>query len=182
MAWTAPMTAVATATFTAAQFNTYIRNNILETMPAKAATVGAYQVTTPDGLSGIVERTVGEDGSPFLHPTASTTFADVTFPVIQVTRTTGNQAMVYLSSQIQNDAVGAFGIASVDISGATTIAASDNNSINFQQVTSAANQVCTSSKAILFDLTPGVNTFTMKFRVTSGNGAFTMKNMIVLPL
>ena len=36
------MTAVASSVFTAAQFNTFIRDNLNETSPAKATTAGAY--------------------------------------------------------------------------------------------------------------------------------------------
>ena len=54
MAWTAPMTAVANAVFTAAQFNTHVRDNLLETAPAKATTTGGYFVAT--GTNTIVQR------------------------------------------------------------------------------------------------------------------------------
>lgn len=47
MAWTAPMTASANGTLTAAQFNTHVRDNLLETETAKAtAAVTETPITT----------------------------------------------------------------------------------------------------------------------------------------
>ena len=42
MAWTAPRTWVATETLTAALLNTHLRDNMLETAPAKAANAGEW--------------------------------------------------------------------------------------------------------------------------------------------
>jgi hypothetical protein len=53
--WSAPMTAVANSTFTAAQFNQYVRDNLNETAPAKATSAGSYFVA--DGVNSIAERT-----------------------------------------------------------------------------------------------------------------------------
>ncbi|GII42264.1 hypothetical protein [Planotetraspora phitsanulokensis] len=46
MAWSAPMTAVANSIFTTAAFNQYVRDNLLETAPAKATTGSRLIVTT----------------------------------------------------------------------------------------------------------------------------------------
>ena len=54
MAWSAPMTAVANSTFTAAQFNQYVRDNLNETAPALATAAGSYFAA--DGINSIAER------------------------------------------------------------------------------------------------------------------------------
>lgn len=47
MAWTAPLTAALNGTLTAAQFNTHVRDNLLETEAAKAtAAITETPVTT----------------------------------------------------------------------------------------------------------------------------------------
>lgn len=59
MAWTSPMTAVANTEFTAVQFNTHIRDNLLETAPAKAVNPGSYFAVS--GTNSIAERTPAQD-------------------------------------------------------------------------------------------------------------------------
>ncbi len=54
MSWTAPMPAVAGAIFTAAQYNTFVRDNLNECAPAKASVVGSYFTTSDDNQ--IAER------------------------------------------------------------------------------------------------------------------------------
>ena len=72
MAWTAPMTAVATAVFTATQFNTYIRDNLLETAPAKATDLSnLFSVISANTL---VERTPKEAIVTTPESTASTSY------------------------------------------------------------------------------------------------------------
>ena len=77
MAWTAPMTFIANAAITAAQMNTYLRDNLLETMPAKATeTGGAFFVTT--GTNQIAERVIKSARVETNQSTTSTTFTSTT--------------------------------------------------------------------------------------------------------
>lgn len=55
------MTAVSGAAFTAAQFNTHVRDNLLETAPAKATTANGLFVAT--GLHSIEEQVVATQTS-----------------------------------------------------------------------------------------------------------------------
>jgi hypothetical protein len=79
--------------------------------------------------------------------------------------TTGTKALVLLSYN-SNQAQDIFTYASVAVSGATTTAASDANSANFQQV-GVGGYTGTSSTAIPLTLTAGSNTFTMQFKNSS---------------
>jgi hypothetical protein len=75
MAWSAPMTAVANATFTSAQFNQYVRDNLLECAPAKATTPGRLIVTT--GPNAITERVVTQASISTSETTTSTSYTDL---------------------------------------------------------------------------------------------------------
>ena len=75
MAWTAPMTAASNATFTAAEFNAHIRDNLLETEPAKATTNDSYFVTT--GANAIAQRSPGSDVINTMQTTTSTSYTNL---------------------------------------------------------------------------------------------------------
>lgn len=181
MTWSAPMTAVANATFTAAQFNQYVRDNLNETAPAKATTAGGYFVAT--GLNAIVERTSGRATVATNETTTSTTFTDLATVGPAVTVTTGARALVIISSESFISAGGSQSSTcrtGVAVSGATSIAATDDTSVTRAGNSSDRYQM---SRVALFDtLTPGSNTFTLKYRVSTGTGEFTRRNLAVLPL
>ena len=77
MTWTAPLTWTAGQVPTAAQFNAQIRDNFLETAPAKASgsALGSYFVTT--GSNQIGPRTVASNLVDVVATTTSTTFGNV---------------------------------------------------------------------------------------------------------
>ena len=182
MAWSAPMTAVANATFTAAQFNQYVRDNLNETAPAKATTSGGYFVA--DGVNSIAERFATGNTDLNSGTTTSTTFTDLTGAAIgpTVTVTTGTMALVFIHGQMGNSGTGSARMA-YDVSGATTIAAADNRG---NAVFGVAGVTIATGTAVLHfggvALTPGSNTFTAKYRVSSGTGTFSARRISVLPL
>jgi hypothetical protein len=54
MAWTAPGTAVGNTLLTAAFWNTHVRDNLLETAPAKATAAGQlFQATAPNAIAAL---------------------------------------------------------------------------------------------------------------------------------
>jgi hypothetical protein len=176
MAWTAPMTAVSGSVFTAAQFNQFVRDNLNETAPAKATTLGGYFVTTAP--NEIVERIGDRETISTSETTVSTTFDDLATSGPAVTVTTGALALVLFGAELSNSGTGS-SRASVDVSGASTIAAADIRSLT---VSGVAGVVVQASHAVFYDdLLPGSNTFTMKYRVSSGTGTFTRRRLIVLP-
>src|SRR5690606_7494615 len=128
MAWSSPMTAVPNTVFTASQYNRFIRDNLMETAVAKATEAGQYFVV--NGINSIAARKVdggfistGEDSS-------SDSYGDLSTPGPTVTLETGERAFVMLSAAMeprsQNNMSGAM---SVQVSGATNIAASDQHSV-----------------------------------------------------
>lgn len=183
MAWTAPMTAVANSVFTAAQFNQFVRDNLNATAPAKATAAGGYFAA--DGINSIVERRIsGAIDIDVGGTTTSTTFDDLAGGAAvgpAVTLTTGTQALVFIHSQATNSGAGS-ARASVEVSGASTIAAADNRSI--ATFGSADNGLGASTWTWYtggLALTPGSNTFTMKYRVSSGTGTFDDRRIAVMP-
>lgn len=177
MSWTSPMTAVAGSVFTAAQFNTFIRDNLLECPAAKATTPGSFfavsdtnqvaeRIGTATSITGVTETST------------STSYTDLATFGPEITVTTGGYAIVFLSGAIQNNGTGSVRMA-YDVSGATSISAADNRGIGHFGA-AAVGVVC--GNAIYHDnLTSGVNTFTAKYRVSAGTGTFESRRLQVLP-
>ncbi len=180
MAWSAPMTAVANATFTAAQFNQFVRDNLNETAPAKATSAGSHFVA--DGVNSIAERT--SSGSTVLtsETTGSTSFTALATLGPTITVETGPLALLFTHCQISNSGAGA-SYAGVEVSGASSIAPALNRSIN---IDNAAGVVIGTGTSVIYEgglvLTPGSNTFTMQYRVSSGTGTFADRRLFVVPL
>lgn len=171
------MTAVTGSVYTAAQFNTFVRDNLNETAPAKATTVGGYFVTTT--LNEIAERVGDRETIATQETTASTSFTDLATTGPTVTATTGALALVIFGCEQSNDGTGSTRT-SVDVSGASVIGADDIRALTLSGVTAGA--ILQASHAVFYDdLTPGSNTFTMKYRVSSGTGSFRRRRLIVLP-
>jgi hypothetical protein len=173
------MTAVANTIFTAAQFNQFVRDNLNETTPALATAAGSHFVA--DGVNSIAERAL--DGDTVLTPqtTMSTTFADLATVGPTVTVDTGPYALVLTHAQVENSGAGS-AYAGVEVTGATSIAPALNRSIN---VFNSANTRIGAGTSVLYAgglvLTPGSNTFTMKYLVSSGTGTFGDRRIIVMP-
>lgn len=173
------MTAVSNTVFTAAQFNTHIRDNLNETAPAKATTAGTIFVAS--GANSIAERVPSTNAVTTSESTASTSYTDVATPGPAVTVTTGTKAIVAVTSIVQNSTAGQNSYASYAVSGASTIAASDDRAVI---ITAAAVNQTLRGAAIYMEtaLTAGSNTFTMKYRVTGGTGSFQNRRIVVIPL
>jgi len=184
MAWSSPMTAVAGSVWTAAQWNTFIRDNLNESETSKALTTSGYSVVT--SLHRLSERVpqVVNDAAEVV--TAETSYSDpetlaAGSPVVpgpSITAFTGQKALVAIYGAPRTSGGTAAWI-SVEVSGATDIQADDTHSIQ-NHVTDPDSW--RSGATFGLDLTEGLNTFTMKYRVsTSGTGHFTSRRMVVIP-
>jgi hypothetical protein len=169
--WSAPMTAVAGSVFTAAQFNTYVRDLFNETAPAKATAAGQIFVAT--GVNAIAARTPGANYIATSQTTASTAYVALATVGPTVTATTGTSALVAISAGTSNSGSG-FSLMGYNISGASTIAAGDERAIGTGAFGGAI--------FLQTGLTPGSNTFTAVYRVQSGTGTFSTRNLMVVPL
>lgn len=115
--------------------------------------------------------------------TASGTYVDLATAGPSVTINTGTSAIVSISTAMDTNAGGGnYGFISVAVSGATTIAASDDRSARgrSQGVSQTETQ---SATFIITGLTSGSNTFKMQYRTTAGTTWFYANRYItVTPL
>lgn len=180
MSWSAPMTAVAGATFTAAQFNQYVWDNLNECPTAKATI--ASQIFVSTGANALTTRTPSTASVATNQTTTSTTYADLATVGPQVTVTCGTIAMVWFAASQSHSANDNETACSVGCSGASTVAASNAWQRSTDGIT-AGNYTRGDSFHIFTGLTAGSNTFTMKYRVgASGTGSFRDREIAVLPL
>lgn len=181
MAWTAPFTAVAGVTFTAAMWNAGLRDDMLETMPAKATAAGQAFATT--GPNAIAARVPTRAVIATAETTASTSLVDLTTPGPAITLTTGASAIYMISSFVQNATATQGGVISVAVSGATTIAANANRVLRVMSTTAGENSKLTYIGMFDGSLNAGSNTFTAKYAVpNSGTASFSTRELMVWPL
>lgn len=169
------MTAIAGASVLAADFNTYIRDNLNETSPAKATSLSSW--FPHSGVNTLAERFPSQNNSTGASTTTNTAYGNLADGITtSVTVSTGTKALVLLYSNINNSAGGNRTWCGFDISGATTRAADDTRSVNHS---SAAGMRW--GATFLEALTAGSNTFTMRYRVTAGTGTFSARRIGVIP-
>lgn len=179
MAWTSPMTASSGSVFTAAQFNSNVRDNLNQTGPALATAAGQILVST--GANALAARTPVSATVATSETTGSLSFTNLTTPGPAVTCVTGTQAIVCLYVNGGNNTVGDGWEMGYAVSGATTIAASDPQSIGY--VTMPASAAIFVSGVFLVALTAGTNTFTCQYLCANGGTAkFLYRKIFVIPL
>lgn len=115
--------------------------------------------------------------------TSSTSYVDLATVGASITITTGTAAVVSMSCNTAKSTMGNTGFVAFAVSGATTIAASDANCMQASYY--AANFAMQLSRTrVITGLTPGLNTFTMKYRIDGGGTAasFWHRSIVVWPL
>lgn len=183
MAWTAPMTAVTGNSFTAAQFNTYVRDNLLETAPAKSTTAGSLFVS--QGSNTIVQRTPVAAFVSTRESRSNSSYGGLSTPGPAVTVTTGTSAIIMIEAQLSVNATdNTEAIAAWAVSGATTVAANDDYCLKAEGQDSVSREFRFGTAHLYTGLTAGSNTFTMQYR--SGTHAsqvfFERRRISVIPL
>ena len=110
--------------------------------------------------------------------TTSTSYTDLATSGPAVTVTTGTTAFVILTSFVENSASLNNAFVGFAVSGATTVAATDDSSILVQVATGGVPiQV---SAVYKVTLTAGSNTFTAKYRVGGNTGKFKNRGITVI--
>ncbi len=180
MAWTTPITAVANAAFTAAQFNASVRDNLLTTAPALATTAGRFFAST--GANAIAERIPTALQNSTADTTTATNYGALSGgsgPAVTVT--SGPSVLVCWGALVQNSSANVNTFASFAISGANTVASSDTFCVGGSQSTGGGQGQSSSRVYLATGLTPGSSSFTMQYRVSSGTGTFSNRHIAVLP-
>ncbi len=180
MAWIAPMTAVSNTAFLSSQFNTHVRDNLLETEAAKATVEGGFFLTT--GLNSIVQRKIATAYQDDLGMRElSTAYGDLhtllsngtvitgQTPGPSVTVSTGTRAIIFLEADISHDGVTTQeAFASFQVTGASSLTNEtnmNNRSIMKESGTGTTlHRFRLGTVSVLNNLTPGDNIFTMKYR------------------
>jgi hypothetical protein len=179
MAWTVPRTASTDEIWASSDWNTYVKNNLSETMPGKVSAALQYCVAT--GLNAITTRTAGSATVATSQTTTSTSYVDLTTVGPSVTATTGTAALVMWSAQMSNSGANNQCRTSVAVSSATTISANDEWSALVDGVPASDINRFGGFK-LYTTLTAGSNIFTVKYRVSAGTGTFVDRHIIVVPL
>lgn len=114
--------------------------------------------------------------------TTSTSYTDLTTSGPAVTLTTGTKVLVIIGCFHYADTTDKYAYASYAISGATTSAASDDFAVSTRMINAAFN-ASAASVASVRTVTAGSNTFTMKYKTTTGaNAHFINRQIIVIDL
>lgn len=177
MPYSVPLTAVANASLTAAQWNASVRDNILETVPAKATTDGQHFVST--GAGAVAARKIDVTSVATADSTTSTSYVALASAGPALTASTGPGALVAIHSRLTNNTLGAFSYSSFEVSGASTQAANDFTMIGYES--SNANDNIYMSGVWVVILNAGSNTFTMRYRVNANTGTFENRRLSVVP-
>ncbi|MFW5415101.1 hypothetical protein J0910_00310 [Nocardiopsis sp. CNT-189] len=181
MAWSAPLTAVAGTALTAAAWNASVRDNLLETAAGKATTAGGHFAVT--GTNEIAERLGAADAVLVTETTTSTSYTDLETFGPSVTVETGVGALVMVHGVASNTGTSGSARMAYEVAGATAISPADNRGIGIVGAQGAA-VVCSGvalHTAASLPLTPGSNTFTAKYRCSSGTGEFLSRRIVVIP-
>jgi hypothetical protein len=178
MAWTTPLTAVDGAALTAAQWNASVRDNLLETAPAKATASGRIFVST--GVNSIAQREIKQGQVLTQETTTNTSYTDLTTVGPSVTITSGTLALVSIQCQMFSSGSSNSNWSSFAISGATTVASSDQVAISCEAA--AVSQAFRFGASILQTVTAGSNTYKQQYRVGGATGTFDDRNIIVMAL
>lgn len=177
MAWSAPITATTNMTFNASQFNATVRDNLAETMPAKAANVGRWFVGT--AANALTERVISENTVLTEQSTTSTTYTNLTTTGPAVTVTTGTFAIVSISALAYHGTANAQCWMSFEVTGASSVAASDDRAILWDGGAAGSGNQESYGISHGVTLTGGSNTVTAKYRTNTGTATFLGRKLTV---
>jgi hypothetical protein len=180
------MTAIGGTVFTAAQYNTFVRDNLNETMPGRDFSAGSWFIT--QGPHRIIQLTPDSDQilnatggvSNLGETTDSTGYSDLDTVGPTVTVETNTRALVIMYCQMTNSTASVGTWMSYEVTGATTSEAQDNRALLLQANASRGQRA--SAMILHQDLTPGLNTFNCKYRVSSGKGYWHYRRLAVIPM
>jgi hypothetical protein len=158
------------------------------TVPARVAVGTNGQVLTADSTAtnGVAWATAASasPNSASSRVTTSESTTSNTFTSLatsqSVTLTTGTKVLVLLSAGYSGASVSQQEFISVDVTGATTRAATNDDCRSDINI---ASQVAVLSTAVYLTCTAGSNTFTMQFRNSLSNTcSFSRRSMVVIDL
>lgn len=114
--------------------------------------------------------------------TTSTSFTDLATAGPAVTATTDTEALVVIRARMYNSGVGRLCTMGFAVSGASTVAASDVDSVSSGPFTNANDGMRAGVVVHVSGLTPGSNTFTCKYKANADTAIFEDRVITVIPL
>lgn len=189
MAWTSPITFVPNTVLTAAQLNVHLRDNLLETAPAKASVAGSIFVTA--ARNSINEQYPQYAFVEDTETTTSNEFTDLDTVGPRVTTWVTFGALISLSAQLANSSSGQFCIVSFMVTKPPDTEEegvdedsvhdpTDERSLVFKVATADQDRSGTYTTFIGVP-EPGNYTFMLKYRVTGGTGTFLRRYLTLIP-
>jgi hypothetical protein len=174
------MTAVSGSVFTAAQFNQFVRDNLLECPASNATTPGSFFVT--DGTNHVVERIPAVSRVDVQEVITATSFADAPTLGPSVTVTTGTHAYIFIAAEIGNTTASSAGcLVGTLISGATSESPTPQYALRQESAAQSEFQRATYAR-LHTGLTPGSNSFRLQYQTTAGSMNINYREISVLPM
>lgn len=177
MAWSVPLTAVDLASLSASEYNSSVRDNLLETEAAIATAAAAGSLFVGDGVNSIAQRRVDSAFVSTSQSTTTTSYTNLATTGPSVTVTTGERALVFTCGMVNNNDGNWSSYISHEVTGASSISASDTWAFRRQGTRHPQGM----SSHLHTELTPGSNTFTAKYRVAGSTGTFANRRIVVWP-
>ena len=171
------MTAVAGSVYTAAQFNSNVRDNFLQTAPALASGAGMIFVST--AANTLAARAFETASVATFETGTGTVYGSITTFGPWVSVVTGTQALVGISGQMWNPTASAQAWMSWEVTNASTIPASDTWGI-MQGGANPGGAI--GNVTLATGLTPGTNQFTCQYRTNAGTATWGYRSIWVMPL
>jgi hypothetical protein len=169
------MTFAANTALTAAQLNTFVRDNLNETAAARATATSQWFVST--AANSIAARTI-TGAIDTLGVSFTTTSYTETSTNASVTLTTGPQAIVGVFAQLDRNTTGTIVSVNFAVTGATSISPQE-----LSEGTSGVTAIGGPERLgtiTWVDLNPGSNTFSMKYKIDSGTGIVSKSALLVM--
>lgn len=177
MAWTTPMTAVDNTIFTSSQWNTYVRDNMNQTLTALASAANQTFATT--GTNAMAVRTVSSDVDAGSSTSSSTSYAILADALqTQVTLTTGTQALVFIQAELSHGTTLTDVSMSYAVTSATTSAAADSKRVLLDGVLATSGNRL---GGFFWDtsLNAGSNIFSMQYKTSAGTLTAAKREIVV---
>lgn len=175
------MTFVSNTVLTAAQMNTYVRDNMNCTPPALATTPGYHFVST--GPNSVAERAIEIATVNATEQTTETDFTDLATVGPSITCVTGTRAMYFVTASTWNSTSERATWMAVGVTGASEIDPSKDNALVVDGLTQdQLNTMRATAVYVESGLTPGTNTFTCKYLVSTGTGNWKNRQLVVMAL
>lgn len=183
MAWTTPMTAVNNAVWTSAQFNTHVRDNLNEQAVTLASGTDPGQFFfSKDSTGELMMAKAAVHKIANNQTTTSSSYTDLATvgPTVTVSSTVAKAWTIVWGCRGLNTGTDNPWLCSIDISGATTLAAHDDRAIQSDGL--SGSEPHRQFSVFRTNFNAGSTTVTMKYRVPAATGSFMNRFLAVIPL